>query len=224
MRGACVAWGIAVGAVIRAIAMGNSGDHVWVWVCYIVISTHKIFLFDFNGNHGNQWYDRTTGANLGVVPYDTVDHWLQPATPERQTTKKRRVAKVDVLKGRTGRDVYRVGALFHHFAEKKDQLMFCSLDPGKGQDGVRDGVLREFCVGEGSCNFSSKSTTVNEGKNHAMATRAEKSFVLRVTDKLNKPNGRPGKLTHILDEWCFIPIKWCDGGGGGNTIYHSDQK
>ena len=156
---------------------------------------------------------------LGVVPYDTVDHWLQSATPERQNTKKRRVAKVDVLKGRTGRDVYRVGALFHHFAEKRDQLMFCSLDPGKGQDGVREGVLREFCVGKGSCNFSSKSTNVNEGKNHAMGTRAEQSFVSRVTDKLD---GR--KLTHILDEWCFIPIKWCDGGGGGNTIYHSDQK
>ena len=188
---------------------------------------------------------------LGILPWKATVQHLHGTDPDddaQQPPKKRKIhirppddiRPPDVLDGRIGRDVQRVGSLLNYFGVTRDDLrtgspadeeriksiplLFCSLDGEKGQAEKRTDVIFDLCVGQKGCNFNEGRKYEPQGEYEGdRGTRSTTDgFVANVTNSVAK-RGKP--LTHILDEWCWIPIGWADlQDRNGNKWYHDPNK
>ena len=180
---------------------------------------------------------------LGILPYKATVQHLPSGTP--LPTKKRKIhthksRPPDILDGRIGRDVQRVGSLLNYFGVTRDDLrtgnpedteriksiplLFCSLDGEKGQGEKRTDVIFDLCVGQKGCNFNEgrKYETQGEYEGDRRTRSTTDGFVANVKKSVDE---RRKPLTHILDEWCWIPIGWADlQDRNGNKWYHDPNK
>ena len=187
---------------------------------------------------------------LGILPWkataqhlpgtDLDDDAQQPPKKQKIHIGGHRTRPPDVLDGRIGRDVQRVGSLLNYFGVTRNDLqgsnpedkkriqsiplLFCSLDGEKGQGEERTDVIFDLCVGQKGCNFNEgrKYEPQGEYEGDRRTRSTTDGFVANVTKSVAE-RGKP--LTHILDEWCWIPIGWADGQDrSGNKWYHDPNK
>ena len=114
------------------------------------------------------------------------------------------------------------GLRFPEHRERKQSipLLFCSLDGDKGAGEKHEDVIFDLGVRQSGCNFN---TEVKVEKNPSSYNlRSSSGFVAGVTKSVEK---KKKPLTHILDEWCWIPINWGDGHDhAGKKMYHNPNK
>ena len=192
------------------------------------------------------WEDKHGKAHilvLGILPYKATVQHLPGTDPDDDTqppTKKQKIhiRPPDILDGRKGRDVQRVGSLLNYFGVTRNDLrtgtpadkeriksiplLFCSLDGEKGQAEKRTDVIFDLCVGQKGCNFNEGRKNEKSYEGNIRTRSTTDGFVANVKKSVAE-RGKP--LTHILDEWCWIPIGWADlQDRSGNKWYHDPNK